>query len=65
MAWVFQYSLDGTANLLIEQLEIVKAKGFAVQVSLDLPCQAKAGVTPTNTLGRKLSSSVASGSLLL
>ena len=41
MAWVFQWSLDGTANLLIEQLEIVKAKGFAVQVSLDPPCQAK------------------------
>ncbi|PVH69481.1 hypothetical protein DL98DRAFT_522149 [Cadophora sp. DSE1049] len=31
MAWVFQGSLDGTANLLIEQLEMVKAKGFPVQ----------------------------------
>jgi len=41
MAWVFQFSLDGAANLLIEQLEIVKAKEFAVQVSLDLPFQIK------------------------
>ena len=33
MKWVFQESLDETANLLIEQLEMVKAKGSAVQVS--------------------------------
>ena len=33
MAWIFQRSLDGAANLLIEQLEMVKAKKFAVQVS--------------------------------
>ena len=43
MAWIFQGSLDGTANLLIEQLEMVKAKGFPVQVSLDLLDQSEQG----------------------
>lgn len=33
MVQIFRNSLDGAAELLIEQLEIVKAKGFAVQVS--------------------------------
>lgn len=33
MAWIFQESLDGTANLLIGQLEMAKAEGSAVQVS--------------------------------
>jgi hypothetical protein len=41
MVWIFQKSLDGAADLLIEQLEVVKAKGFAVQVSYNRPCQAK------------------------
>jgi hypothetical protein len=33
MMWIFQESLDKTAELLIAQLEMVKAKGSAVQVS--------------------------------
>jgi hypothetical protein len=33
MVWVFQESLDKAANLLIDQLEMSKAKEFAVQVS--------------------------------
>lgn len=41
MVWVFQKPLDMVADLLVEQLEMVKAKGFAVQVSQNQPCHAK------------------------
>lgn len=33
MTWIFEESLKGTADLVIEQLKLVKAKAMAVQVS--------------------------------
>jgi hypothetical protein len=41
MGWIFQDSLNETASLLREQLEMAKAKESSVQVSSKPPYQAK------------------------